>query len=177
MYWREEGAKGRVVKDERTRTDFRGEGILRILARLVVWCGGCLRHCRCCCHWRHWVLREKGGVRAVVKAPGRRLFKRRKSPSVIIRKGGIGEQSWNFWNWISAIFLQFTIVWATVPRYGSRGRVSLVVVSLHIWGSTCSWYDQYLWGQLDYFLDYKGTSPRMWYMRATLPISLPVSCT
>jgi hypothetical protein len=36
---------------------------------------------------------KKGGVRAVVKAPGRRLFKRRKSPSVIIRKGGIGEQS------------------------------------------------------------------------------------
>jgi hypothetical protein len=58
---------------------------------------------------------KKGGVRAVVKAPGRRLFKRRKSPSVIVRKGGIGEQSWNFWNWISAIFLQFTIVWATVP--------------------------------------------------------------
>ncbi len=92
MYWREEGTKGRVVKDERTRKDFRGGGILRILTRLVVWCGGCLRHCRCCCHWRHWVLREKGGVRAVVKAPGRRLFKRRKSPSVIIRKGGIGEQ-------------------------------------------------------------------------------------
>jgi hypothetical protein len=38
-------------------------------------------------------LAEKGGVRAVVKAPGRRLFKRRKSRSVIIRKGGIGEQS------------------------------------------------------------------------------------
>jgi hypothetical protein len=37
-------------------------------------------------------LREKGGVRAVVKAPGWRLFKRRKSPSVIIRKWGIGEQ-------------------------------------------------------------------------------------
>lgn len=39
MYWREEGTKGRVVKDERTRKDFRGEVILRILARLVVWCG------------------------------------------------------------------------------------------------------------------------------------------
>jgi pyruvate-formate lyase-activating enzyme len=60
---------------------------LRILARLVMWCDGCLRHCRCCCHWRHWVLREKGGVRAVVKAPGRRSFKTRKSPSVSIRKG------------------------------------------------------------------------------------------
>lgn len=33
MYWREEGTKGRVVKDERTRKDLRGEGILRILAR------------------------------------------------------------------------------------------------------------------------------------------------
>ncbi len=91
MYWREEGTKGRVVKDERTRKDFRGGGILRILTRLVVWCGGCLRHCRC--HWRHWVLREKGGVRAVVKAPGRRLFKRRKSPSMIIRNGELENSS------------------------------------------------------------------------------------
>ncbi len=61
MYCREEGTKGRVVKDEGTRKDLRGKEYLRILARLVVWCGGFLRHCRCCCHWRHWVLRGKRG--------------------------------------------------------------------------------------------------------------------